>query len=244
MRTAAQFVSIMTHALGKTPQSAHDLYQTLNMAGRALFAFDWSWKATGPTQLDATASQSYITLPTDFEQVISIERNDGQQYRVQVLTMTDLQMLRDRTDNYGGRDFWCAFVYQPQASTSTLPLPRMELFPTPSASTSGVFNLWYQRTWKELSIGSPSDLPNIPNFAEQALVHGACALAYEIENKSSNIDRQLYDRAIQELLVRDTRTLPNAGIMRGGADRFRGPCATLFGRPIRTCEIEATFNTP
>lgn len=156
MITAQQLYDLAKHALGKTPAAGHDLWASINQAGRALYTErDWSWSQQTETTLAATAGSEYISLPADFASVDSISLYLGG--ITADLTRSTIDQIRRLYDGVlptvatlAGRWLW-DIVNNPQASTTAQPTKKLILYPLPPSNGVPTIRLVYKRTWIDLS---------------------------------------------------------------------------------------------
>lgn len=221
MRNAGEYIGLMTHALGKTPDARHNLWHTFNDAGRALFTrHAWGWKMQGPIDLPAVANQDYIDLPEDFGgELESWIPNTGS---YQFLEKTTLQMIAQlratlTTNIVTGR--FCIFFpgWTTQDSAETGPTRRALLYPTPTADANPIIQLIYRRRWVEVAEDDVERIPNIPLEMERALVCLCRSMAWHVENQGPCQDDADYELEIARLIRDDATDQPTLGKMTGGA---------------------------
>lgn len=227
----------MKHALGKTPDSRHDLVLTLNRAGRALTTrFSWSWRMHASATITGTASQNYIGLPAAFAQLVSVTAALTSGYTVGITTIDDIERMRAEGSSVAGGIWWLAFGdWAAPVSSSVNRVQRVAIYPTPATGSEPSFTLKYKAKWVDFA-GSASALtsgatgttlvPNIPDEFESALIHKCRALAMQTENRDgAQLEETLYEAEVQRLILEEANQQPTQGRMRGGADdlRMRAP---------------------
>lgn len=167
-RTVAKYLDMMRHAIGNDePASGVTLLDVLNDALVDLFAFHpWSWSTGITVSLNYTIDQSYINLPTDFSQLVSIETANAL-HTITATTLPHLQALR-HDDQAVGNTYFVALSHPGQTTvTGARPQARLEIWPTPTATETGALSLVYRSKAVELSANT--DVPNIPRAFEEAL---------------------------------------------------------------------------
>lgn len=242
MRTAQQMVDLITLRLGQTPDSRHDLWADLNEAGREVFTqIPWNMRRAAPTTLVAVASQEFIALPSDWAQLDSVNPQNAGSWSVQLVTIADIMRMRSTPGTFDAGTTFIAFgAWVTQAAVNASPTQRCEIYPTPTTNGSPTLNVTYLRRWRELSSGSGTDLPNIPNEFEAALVAKFTAIAWRREYGEAHPDEALYLAEIERLKAEEAGQQVFVGRIRGGADRFP-PYSGSTGIQ-HTCNLPATFN--
>ena len=226
MLTAAQHVQRLQHGLGGTPDSRHNLYDTLNMGGRRLVdEYGWSWRIKRVT-LATVEDQDYIDLPEDFGGLVKCQASaDGTMVSVQIVSVDELTEMRTRNINGSGAGvLYGSFM----GSRSGSPVDRMALWlwPTPTDDDTAI-ELVYLRKWVELAVGDPDRIPNIPPSFEYALALAALEVGFRIQQPTTGKAEET-EAALQRVLVRmreeDGRRQPSTGKrMRGGVGDFYQP---------------------
>lgn len=218
MLTQAQYIDLMTHCLGKTPDSRHSLPETFNRAGRALVtARPWSWRIRGPVTLSTVANQAYIELPADFCEVRTVYiPSAGAVQRVELATLETLAQIRALSSSYVGTGIIYAF-FPSWSSLQQGMTRRVELAPIPTTNATPSFQLIYNAGWKEIDSGDGTATPQVPLEFEHALVLMARAFANNIENQDSAIEDVAVQNEIARLDKEDSRIQPTYGRMSGGA---------------------------
>lgn len=232
MLRASDYIDLMRHALGKTPDPRHDLWATLNRAGRQLTTVHpWTWRRRGPIDLPAVAGQRHIDLPDDFASIISVTVDNtasANYFRVEQVPVHFIQDLYQNRLPLGDVGFYVAFEsYAPQRSRDEAPRRRLLCYPEPTEDLNPTLRVIYDQRWRELTKNDQDAVPNIPEEFEDALVSLARAKAYRLENNDASIDEQSAADEIQRLVREDGRTQKEYGHMIGGASSRRERIATL-----------------
>lgn len=169
-RTVANYKAMMRHAIGgASPASGVDLLEVLNDALRELYVFhDWEFtRRLKTTGINFVSGQAYVTLPTDFGTLVSIDTTVNDIITVTKTSLAEVERLRS-TIYSGTYDFFVALSFPTQTSVTTRPgVPRLEIWPTPATSISDAIRIQYLATAVDLS--ADTDVPNIPKEFESAL---------------------------------------------------------------------------
>lgn len=226
MLNAGEIIGLMQHALGKVPDSRHNLWATLNRAGRALYLeSDWGFR-TQAFSLPAVANQAYIELPDDWGGILDVSIPAvGTFTYIQQTSLRDILALRANATLGSITGVVRVFfpMWSGQASIEDQPTSRAELYPTPSVAAQPTLTGYYTRVWKNiaydpvLNTGDNEAIPNLPDEFEQALVSKARGLAWSTENQQPSIDDTLYAAELQRLKLDDEGAQKDFGRPRGGA---------------------------
>ncbi len=205
--TLAEYIAHIEHELGGSPAHELSATQIVNEAGRHLFSMnEWTFRTRPPTTLGLTASQAYIALPSDFDELVAYSPASG---KSEVFTLTKAADLAHHRTHPVGKagDYWMALVQPTQvATTSGSPVQRLELWPTPAATVSSVMNIWYRALWTELD--SEDDVPNIPLWVEPVFVRTvrAFAIGYHTESIDERLASLEESPIMQAAKRKDART--------------------------------------
>ncbi len=207
MRTTQDYLDMMAHALGKTPDSRHKLINTLNDAGRALVnSHEWTWKTRAGKVLELVANQDYIDLPDDFGAVISVTSVGGSPIVIHQTTVEDIANRRS-WDNFDSLNLFIAFNVGGEGLTDEdgVSENRALLWPTPQTARSDL-RLSYRTRWVDLEAEDPDRVPVIPRDWERSLMLFANAFAWDTENKANPYENEALFGAtgeIQRLILLD-----------------------------------------
>lgn len=217
--TRDEYIGLMTHALGKTPDSRHNLYWTFNRAARALVtASEWSWRVRGPVSVSTVANQGFIELPADFAQVrVCYIPSAGAVQKVNVCTLETIAQLRALASSYVGTGN--IYIYFPAWNFNELGVaPRAELAPIPTTNATPTFQMIYNCAWREIDDSDTlREVTVIPADFEHALILMARAFANNIENQDAALEDTAVKNELDRLRGEDSRRQVNFGRMSGGA---------------------------
>lgn len=182
--TKAQCVSFLQRSLGSKPGlGVVDEYRIINLAGQALVNMaSWNWLQRPAVSLNLVASQTWIALPADLSEISDVKASGSLP-----VELTDLRELNDyrmlRRSIPGG--FVLALAFQPDTLTGAV-VPRLEVFPTPTANQANALLLDYSAGWltvtPEGSAGNP--IP-VPAYCEPLFFEVLEAVAKGIEENGS-----------------------------------------------------------
>lgn len=149
--TVTQLADFTRLTLGGPADASLSTLTLANMAGRHLVSMSrWKWLDRSPVAIPTVAAQTYISPPSDFDEPLAlVSTSTGNYYRWG--TLEEVTTLRYGTNQSQSGGEYVGAVVRAAASGSTPPEVRIELFPTPSASTSDVFRLAYRAKWPTLT---------------------------------------------------------------------------------------------
>lgn len=216
MLTLTNLKSHVTHALGGTPASEITSTDIVNQAGRHMFSYAWKFRSRPSVDISMVASQSYVDLPSDVGEIITIRMKNGLNDSIELTSYDKLLLIRNGSLSTG-RQFHAAISYYDSTGvtdTTIAVTPRLELAPTPTGVDQ--ISIFYRSKWAGLS--NDSDIAPVPDWAETLLISYVRAFAqgYEEENfmqRVAEIDQSpLYHRTA----VQDGMLLPEYGPIEGG----------------------------
>lgn len=218
--SAQQCYAHVDHVLGGSSSTEIDSNAIVNQAQRVLVnAHDWSWLRRSAT-LGLTISQEYINLPSDFVRLIGKAGYSGATEVLKFTTLQHIAELRSASSTSAGFGYWAAFSTSAAGGAGGAPTPRLEIYPTPGATTASAFTIFYLAELP--AIVSDQDFISIPTWCEALFIQlvRALALGYEEEDQGSmqeRIARVTKSFDWLDALKRDGMVLPDLGIQRGGA---------------------------
>ena len=190
-QTLVEYRNHVQHATGGgalSSQLAQD--QIINEAGRYLVSMHhWKWLEMTPATLTFTISTAYVSMPADFKSLDAIWPDDAINSSFELVTPREIARMREY-EITATAAYYGTLVYPTQAAvTAHQTVPRLELYPTPSATTSGALHLWYTRGWTV--IDDATDVPNFPPYLETLFTQivRAFAKGYEEDDQGTLDDR-------------------------------------------------------
>lgn len=135
--------------------------RVINLAGRGFYsAHPWRFALRVSTELDTTADQSYVTLPSDYGSLLPggvVRSNRDLWEPVQVVSPAQMLHIRNMNPPFQ----WIEFV-------SVEAQDRLGLFSTPTTSELDHLRITYNARWSDKS--QPSDVVPVADWAEAALI--------------------------------------------------------------------------
>lgn len=216
--TGLQLYNLALHAVGSSVDSRHDVWLSVNMAGRRLLAEKpWSWRRVGPVNLAAVAGQNYIALPADFETPIGapVPTTPGV---VNLRSIEEVMRLRQSGTTGAANLYTVAFGQQ--NSPTGVPAPVLHLFPTPTANGSPTFQLVYLRQWIDLSAGNQNAAVPLPSQFDRALACAVRSQVRQFEEEDPGVDEKAYRDEVERLWSEDSARQISVTPVRGDASRL------------------------
>jgi len=222
-RTVQQYIDLMAHAIGKTPDSRHVLLTVLNNAGNYIFGYaPWRWRKTKAT-VGSVEDVDYFVPPTDFAQLleVGIDNTDGTPgafLRVQPTTLEHMTRMKQAFTAPIGGTLYIDFESTVAASGAANALPRWYCYPTPTADDDPIIEVVYNRRWVNIPTNfTVNDLVPIPVQFDMALMLAGRAFAVLLENQSSPIELGAANAELDRLKQEFGGVQTDFGPVRGGA---------------------------
>lgn len=222
MLTKAGYISLMQHAIGGgEPASGHDLSDTLNRAGRAVFGrYSWQWLMAGPVNLVAVEGSYDIDLPANFGEAISLQDPNNITTRF-IWTTPDQIMERRRLPQITGLHYYVSVNgWTPQATPGAAPVRKLMMDKAASSGGNPTFQLVYRRQWVDLV--DDDAIPDMPSKMEESLIRMSRAMAWSLENDGEHPDMQRALSEMEDQKKQFARGQPYLGFVRGGAGERLG----------------------
>lgn len=199
MLTFGQLKDEARHALGGDPDARINLTALVNGAcARVYHARPWAFRSKMVENLAATASQGYITLPTDFDQpngIPQVTSSTGGWSRVEIGTPQDILRRRSVSATTGGTIIVAFGTY-----TDAM-VPNMLVWPTPAADGIPTFAMTYVRKWVNLT--TDNQVPPLPDVFEEVLVQYVRATIKGREDDNYGNELARYDSLLDALWRED-----------------------------------------
>lgn len=204
----------IAHALGGNLVGI-DQRRILDEAGRKLLSLrGWNWARRPSTTLTLTSAQSYITLPVDFGSIVAIEYTSTSWNRVRQVTIPDI--ARMRSESWPSSD---GIYVAPTFSVDSdgIPSPRLEVYPTPTATSAGALTLNYSIRWPDMSVADENFIP-VPDWMESVYIQlvRATAWGYQDDTMSDRVARVVSGPEWFAAVRMDESLQPMFGPLRGG----------------------------
>ena len=202
-----------------------DVLSLVNLAGESLAnAHPWRWLVGASTTLDFVGGQSYVELPSDFRAVVSVDNTAGLTSSMTETSITDILAQRTNSIIEGNWNYSYAVV-QHRATGGGAPLPRLELYPTPTSDLAGALTLFYRAGWQ--TVDEDSDSLTLPFYCELLVLEVLAAVAHGVENREGGTPTLRLEeiwRGTTFLHAQqvDVQQQPTQGRVRSGAVRQAG----------------------
>ncbi len=187
--TVADYLLRMKQAIGNAnPSTGFTLLDVLNEAVQYVFTYNnWSWRERPPALCNLVATQTYVSLPSDFGnggELDAVASIWSPITVVHITSVAEIARLRG-LPLYNSLEFYVAVSFPTQASVTTAPpQPQLEVWPTPQASITGAFRIVYRAGYVTLT--SNTQVPNVPPEFTAALTLTARAMTLRYESGSDN----------------------------------------------------------
>lgn len=215
--TLTQLSAIAKHAIGGDPagfitDAATTKTHFVNQAGQLLSALhEWNYLKRPSTLLSFVADQTYVALPSDLAELTEIVYNAAGG-SVVLTTLATVDEARAQNIGYGNQ-YLGAVSFPTQTGVTLSPgAPRLELHPTPTASTADILICRYRAGWTVLSSGT--DVANVPVWIEPLLEDCVRAVARGRSNNQTSAEfaAQVMQSPFFEIAKRrDTQSQTNYG---------------------------------
>lgn len=189
MLTVSQLIGRMTHALGKTPDSRHSLYDSLNQAGRAFYSaamvapwhHDWTWIVKADITLTIPANAQFVDLPIDFGSPLEVGYETDTAGCARIVSQEEMHRARRSVTDPAELIYLCFEVGSSQPNRTAAPRSQVEVWPVDSSERSDV-RISYRRVWPEYTAADGNLIPFYPAEAEELLMLLALSAAYKNEH--------------------------------------------------------------
>jgi hypothetical protein len=202
-------------AISASPDA--QLHPLADLVNEALTEFgalhDWAWRQK-TLSLDTVAAQEYIALPTDLAHLDILQVVGSVSGLAIPVTLEEIIARRSQQGIDASNLYFYAVTWTTQAADNVTPIPRLELFPTPSASTSGAFVGRYTRTIARLE--DDADVPDVPaQFHTLLDLYCRChALEKVGDQKGLKFANQVFADKLERLKQESGEIQRNLGSMR------------------------------
>lgn len=179
--------------------------------------------ADGQTDIAGQLETPSARLPSDIQELISIQGCGASGSNVRLTTMDALINLRADSAGGGSSDFYGAINWgKSVGADGGPPIPRLELWPAPSVDAFNSVLIVYRSGWTRLT--SDQDYTNTPDWFDSLVIQAMRSYARGIEN--NNMDEELArvktSAMYADACQRDGSIQRKLGRYRGGAVAMRG----------------------
>jgi hypothetical protein len=201
------------HSLGGTPSDQISEVDIINQAGRHMFTHGWKFRDRPTKEETISADNSFVTLPGDVGEIISIRMKDGLNDSIQLTSYDHVLMVRNG-DISTGAHYYATVVWPEPWFDDTQQYPRIEIAPTPTADDT--ITIAYRSAWIELV--ADGDIAQVPPFAEALLIAYVRAFSqgYEEEGMAQRLVEVELSPVFQRVAVQDGMIQNTYGEIRGG----------------------------
>lgn len=218
MRKVSDYLALMEHGMGKTPAPGHNLIDTFNDAGRALFIaaegppyhHTWSWVKNASATLNIYANTTEVDLPPDFGQLLAVAIGNRTAEQVEVVDARHFIELKQAITPPSLRFFLCFDTGPSHKPKDGTPRKVAAIWPTPAASRSDVL-ITYSRTWRDMGANDGGLTPNVPAEYERLLALMARAYAVSYEDQIPTIETPEAAAELVRLVAFDSGKATDAG---------------------------------
>lgn len=223
-QTVLELQRLIRHTLGgDDPPSETPAIQIINEAGNHLINMRrWNFLDREATALNLTASQAWISLPSDFGEVIALHKASNINGDMIPVAPHQLDVMRASPTLPPMFTIWWSVEWV-GSSAQTPPAPRIAIYPTPTANAIGAVILRYRATWTRLN--ADGDFAVIPEWCDTLLRQLVVAFARGyVEEDEGGLDERLAlisnGSVFRACERRDTGVQINLGQMTGGAAAY------------------------
>lgn len=173
--------------------------EIINQSGQYLFTKPWRFRERTSRPLNTVSQQSWVDLPTDVEEIVALISKAGLGWRVELTTPEQMEIIRNMAEPALMDGVYYAALSRPWAQSdgttelgqgTGLPAIRLELYPTPQASSSDAITVRYRSAWQVVSDTTlETFIIPVPAYAESLLIAYArsFAMAYEDEGLTARL---------------------------------------------------------
>ena len=166
--------------------------EIINQAGNYLFSRPWRFRERTSRPVSIVANRDYAALPGDAEEIISLTVKAGIGWRVELTTPEQLELFRTSMAPALLDSVYYAAMSRPWDVTAGQKFAeqRLELYPTPNASSNDSIIIRYRASWPELSSATADGYAvPVPPYVEALLIAYArsFAVSYEDEGLSARL---------------------------------------------------------
>ena len=168
--------------------------EIINQAGNYLFSKPWKFRERTARPVSVVANQNWA------EEILSLVCKAGLGWRVELTSTEQIELFRNSTEPALLDSVYYAAMTRPWAqadgvtpldhATDPMPAVRLDLYPTPQASSADSIIIRYRSGWVAVSDSTSADynIP-VPAYVEALLIAyaRAFALAYEDEGLSARL---------------------------------------------------------
>lgn len=219
MLTIASALNEIDHELGG-PLAGIEAIPILNEAGRILCGIrDWNFMVRPPVTLAGTIDDTFLTLPSDFRKIFTIEYTNGLTAKVIQSTLPQIAIYRSQLTAAPGYLLYVATAWAPDANG--VPKVRLEIFPKLTVTDPALLTMFYYGNFPNIPADDQGFVP-VPEFMEGIYKRVVRAVAAGYHNpQSATMGARLADIVAgpdwQAAVRTDSEQLFEHGLLRNGA---------------------------
>jgi hypothetical protein len=123
----------------------------VNEAGNYLVSMtEWQWLRGAIAKLDLVQDQPYSKLPADYKTAISQDHTNGLVSSLHIVSPDRFLQLQTSTITTATFEFY-ATVESVAPSEGGPPVPRLAIWPTPTADSEDALSIIYEATWRNVN---------------------------------------------------------------------------------------------
>ncbi len=217
--TSQKAIGWIEHVLGGPLAPQIEPMEIVNMAGEHLLGIrSWNWLIGASASVGFVADQAYSALPTDFLATVGLQKTSALVSNYREIDLKRLLELRTRELPYTSLITYGAVVFVSTAGAA--PLPRLEIWPTPTATDATAMTLYYRRGWTEPAADT-TEIP-VPAWCHDLFLDYCRAFAqgYE-EDMSATLGQRIAEidegPIMKRCVRRDGAVRTSYGVTGGGA---------------------------
>jgi hypothetical protein len=196
-------------ALGGQPSIVSGVTQNqriaeiVNQAGNYLFSKQWRFRERTGRPVSLIANQNWAAMPGDAEEIVSLVTKAGLGWRVELTSPEQIELFRNSMAPALLDSVYYAALSRPWAQSddvtplvagTAFPAPRLDIYPTPQATSTDAIIMRYRAGWTAVSGETNAVTPDtynipVPPYVEALLIAycRAFAVAYEDEGLAARL---------------------------------------------------------
>ena len=213
--SAGEIVNLMKHGISKTPDTRHDLWKTMNRAGRWLYGAaqvppymrTWSWTSRAMSKFLFPAGAYEVDLPFAFSHIHSIWI-DGRVQRVRHVTPEEITSYRAAAVSTANIILMAFGVGHDRTAKDRPPRPRAYIYPALSEATT--FWASYAAAWRDIYLEDAKQIPDYPDAWEELHLLKCRSMAWHLENQEPCDEDSQIPEELARLVMLDVKGTPES----------------------------------
>lgn len=217
----ANCLAEVKHTLRRVTSAEIAPLSIVNEAGAQLVNMHpWKWLERFTSSLDYVQSQTYVTLPVDFGDVLALYATSTSVAQFELVTFERLLDMRSIGTTVTTGVTYGALAY-PDFTVGAEPANcRLEVFPTPSANEVGALSMFYRANWVDASPDTDylDVLPwMVPLYKQVLRAYARGVEEEDVASMSARLAEIVAGPIFQAAIRRDGRIQSRYGALMGGA---------------------------